>query len=105
MSNWVDKYKGWWYPVQTAHHCVIRITFSIVELKSAFENDGYHSELQNRFSCTLIIWIAGRDSDKKALIIAPAAYRPLPDIETQVHFQSIGFTTVIPNLDAKAIKG
>jgi len=108
MSNWVDKYKRLVISSHKQHIIVADQDnlFDYAELKSAFENDGYtilycKSDLAVRLSFELQV----RDSDKKALIIAPAAYRPLPDIETQVHFQSIGLPQLFPNLDAKAIKG
>lgn len=108
MSNWVDKYKRLVISSHKQHIIVADQDnlFDYAELKSAFENDGYtilncKSDLAVRLSFELQV----RDSDKKALIIAPAAYRPLPDIEIQVHFQSIGLPQLFPNLDAKAIKG
>lgn len=108
MSNWVDKYKRLVISSHKQHIIVADqdSLFDYAELKSAFENDGYtilycKTDLAVRLSFELQV----RDSDKKALIIAPAAYRPLPDIETQVHFQSIGLPQLFPNLDAKAIKG
>lgn len=108
MSNWVDKYKRLVISSHKQHIIVADQDnlFDYVELKSAFENDGYtimscKTDLAVRLSFELQV----RDSDKKSLIIAPAAYHPLPDIETQVHFQSIGLPELFPNLDAKAIKG
>ncbi len=108
MSNWVDKYKRLVISSHKQHIIVADQDnlFDYAELKSAFENDGYtilncKTDLAVRLSFELQV----RDSDKKALIIAPAAYRPLPDIETQVHFQAIGLPQLFPNLDAKAIKG
>jgi hypothetical protein len=80
--------------------------FDYSELQSAFENDGYTIlNCKTDLAVRLAFELQVRDLDKKALIIAPAAYRPLPDIETQVHFQSIGLPQLFPNLDAKAIKG
>lgn len=108
MSNWVDKYKRLVISSHKQHIIVADQDnlFDYVELKSAFENDGYtilncKTDLAVRLSFELQV----RESDKKSLIIAPAGYRPLPDIETQVHFQSIGLPQLFPNLDAKAIKG
>ena len=108
MSNWVDKYKRLVISSHKQHNIVADQDnlFDYAELMSAFENDGYtilncKTDLAVRLSFELQV----RDTDKKALIIAPAAYRPLPDIETQVHFQSIGLPQLFPNLDAKAIKG
>lgn len=108
MSNWVDKYKRLVISSHKQHIIVADQDnlFDYAELKSAFENDGYtiqncKTDLAVRLSFELQV----RDSDKKYLVIAPAAYRPLPDIETQVHFQSIGLPQLFPNLDAKAIKG
>lgn len=108
MSNWVDKYKKLVISSHKQHIIVADQDnlFDYAELQSAFENDGYtiltcKTDLAVRLSFELQI----RDSDKKSLIIAQAAYRPLPDIETHVHFQSIGLPQLFPNLDAKAIKG
>jgi len=108
MSNWIDKYKKL---VVSSHkqHIIVADQdnlFDYAELKEAFENEGYtiltcKTDLAIRLEFELQL----RDSDKKYLIIAPATYRPLPDIEMLVHFQSIGLTQLFPNLDAKAIKG
>lgn len=108
MSNWVDKYKKLVISSHKKHIIVADQDnlFDYAELKLAFENDGYTilsciTDLAVRIAFELQV----RDSDKKSLIIAPAAYRPLPDIESQVHFQSVGLPQLFPNLDAKAIRG
>lgn len=108
MNNWVDKYKKLVISSHKQHIIVADQDnlFDYVELKSAFENEGYtmlscKSDLTVRLAFELQV----RDSDNKFLIIAPVAYRPLPDIESQVHFQSIGLSQLFPNLDAKAIRG
>jgi hypothetical protein len=80
--------------------------FDYAELKGAFENEGYTIlTCKTDLAIRLEFELEMRDSDKKYLIIAPATYRPLPDIEMLVHFQSIGLPQLFPNLDAKAIKG
>jgi hypothetical protein len=108
MSNWVDKYKRLVISSHKQHIIVADQDnlFYYAELTSAFENDDYNilnckTDLAVRLSFELQI----RDSDKKILVIAPATYRPLPDIEKHVHFQSIGLPQLFPNLDAKAIRG
>lgn len=108
MSNWIDKYKKLVISSHKQHIIVADQDnlFDYVELKQAFENEGFII-----FSCKtdltvrLVFELQVRDSDKKYLIIAPATYKPLPDIEMLVHFQPVGLPQLFPNLDAKAIKG
>jgi hypothetical protein len=108
MSNWVDTYKKLVISSHKQHIIVADqdSLFDYQELKQAFESEAY-----TVVSCTtdlavrLVFELQVRDSDNKFLIVAPASYRPLPDIEMQVHFQSIGLPQLFPNLDAKAIKG
>jgi hypothetical protein len=108
MSNWIDKYKKL---VVSSHkqHIIVADQdnlFEYAELKQAFENEGYTIlTCKTDLAVRLVFELQVRDSDKKYLIIAPATYRPLPDIEMLVHFQPIGLPQLFPNLDAKAIKG
>jgi len=108
MSNWIDKYKKL---VISSHKQHIIVSdqdnlFDYAELKQAFENDGYTILIcKTDLAVRLVVELQVRDSDKKYLIIAPATYRPLPDIEMLVHFQPIGLPQLFPNLDPKAIKG
>lgn len=108
MSNWVDKYKKLVISSHKQHIIVADQDnlFDYEELKQAFENEGYtiltaKTDLAVRVQFELKV----RESVNKYLIIAPATYTPLPDIEAQVHFQAIGLPQLFPNLDAKAIKG
>lgn len=108
MSNWVDKYKKLVISSRKQHIIVSDQDnlFGYAELSQAFENDGYTIlGCKTDLAVRLVFELQVRDSDKKFLIIAPATYRPLPDIEMLVHFQSIGLSELFPNLDAKAIKG
>lgn len=108
MSNWIDKYKNL---VISSHKQHILVAdqdnlFIYPELKQAFENDGYTIiECNSGLAVRLVFELQVRDSLKKYLIIAPATYTPLPDIEKAVHFQSPGLPQLFPNLDPKAIKG
>lgn len=108
MSNWVDKYKKL---VVSSHkqHIIVADQdnlFGYAELTHAFENDGYTIlGCKTDLAVRLVVELQLRDSDKKYLIIAPATFKPLPDIEMLVHFQPIGLSQLFPNLDAKAIKG
>jgi hypothetical protein len=108
MSNWIDKYKKL---VVSSHkqHIIVADQdnlFVYAELNQAFENDGYTIlSCKTDLAVRLVFEIQVRDSNKKYLIIAPATYKPLPDIEVLVHFQPIGLSQLFPNLDAKAIKG
>jgi len=108
MSNWIEKYK------QLAissykKHIIIADTdnlFIYPELHQAFINEGYFvvtckSDLEVRRCFELQV----KDSDNKYLIVAPANYTPLPDIELNANFQTIGLSKLFPNLDAKAIHG
>ena len=108
MSNWVDKYKKLLISSHRKHIIVADqdSLFDYPELKSAFENEGYtiHYSKTN-LAVRLVFELQVRDSDRKSLIVSPAMYRPLPDIEAEVHFQSIGLPQLFTNLDAKAIRG
>ena len=108
MSNWIDKYKKLVISSHKQHIIVADQDhlFDYVELKQAFEDEGYtllHCE--TGLAVRLAFELQVRDSDKKYLIVAPATYKPLPDIEVQVHFQPIGLPQLFPHLDAEAIKG
>jgi hypothetical protein len=108
MSNWVDKYKKLVISSHKQHIIVADQDnlFGYAELTQAFENDGYTIlSCKTDLTVRLVFEMQVRDSDKKYLIIAPASYRPLPDIEMLVHFQPIGLSQLFSNLDAKAIKG
>ncbi len=108
MSNWVDKYKKL---VISSHKLHIIVAdqdnlFEYAELRQTFESEGYSILTCNTgLAIRLVIELQVRDSEKKCLIIAPANYTPLPDIEMLVHFQAIGLPLLFPNLDAKALKG
>ncbi|MDP1614508.1 MAG: BREX-3 system phosphatase PglZ [Methylococcales bacterium] len=108
MSNWIDKYKKLVIPSHKQHIIVADQDnlFEYAELKQAFENDGYttltaKTDLAVRVNFELQV----RDSLQMFLIVAPATYHPLPDIEMYAHFQAVGLPQLFPNLDAKAIKG
>ena len=108
MSNWIDKYKKLVISSHKLHIIVADLDnlFEYTELKQAFENDGYKIlTAKTGLAVRLFFELEVRDSQSKYLIIAPANYSPLPDIETHVHFQAIGLPQMFPNLDAKAIKG
>ncbi len=108
MSNWIDKYKKLVISSHKLHIIVADLDnlFEYMELTQAFENDGYKILIaKTGLAVRLNFELEVRDSQSKYLIIAPANYLPLPDIETLVHFQAIGLPQMFPNLDAKAIKG
>lgn len=108
MSNWVDKYKKLVISSHKQHIIVADQDnlFGYAELIQAFENDGYTILVcKTDLAVRLVFELQVRDSEKRYLIIAPASYSPLPDIEMLVHFQPIGLSQLFPNLDAKAIKG
>lgn len=108
MSNWVDKYRKLVISSHKKHIIVADLDnlFEYVELRQTFENEGY-TILSGKtgLAVRLIFELQVRDSDNKFLIIAPADYTLLPDIEMLVQFQAIGLPQLFPNLDAKAIKG
>jgi hypothetical protein len=108
MSNWIDKYKNLAISSHKLHIIVADIDnlFAYVELNQAFANEGYKiligkTDLAVRIHFELHV----RDSESKYLILAPASYNPLPDIEMQVHFKAIGLAQLFQNLDPKAISG
>lgn len=108
MGNWVDKYKKLVISSHKQHIIVADqdILFEYAELKQNFENEGYTVlTCKTGLAVRLVFELQVRDSDRKYLIIAPASYLPMPDIEMHVHFSAIGLPHLFPNLDAKAIKG
>jgi hypothetical protein len=109
MSNWVDKYKKLVISSHKRHSIVADLDnlFDYGELNRTFENEGYtiligKTGLAVRLALELHV---REDFDNKYLIVAPADYTPLPDIELLANFQAIGLPQLFPNLDAKAIKG
>jgi len=108
MSNWVDKCKRL---VVSSHkkHIIVADQdnlFDYTELRQAFENEGYNIlNCKTDLAVRLVFELQARDSENKLLIVAPASYHPLPDIEILIHFQPVGLPQLFPNLDAKAIKG
>lgn len=108
MSNWVDNYKKL---VVSSHkrHIVVADQdglFEYAELHQSFESEGYTIvRCASELAVRLVFELQLRESDTGYLIVAPTSYRPLPDIEMKVHFQSVGLPQLFPNLDAKAIKG
>lgn len=108
MNNWIDKFKKLAVSSHKKHIIVADLDnlFEYAELKQAFENDGYTIiSCETDLAIRVCFELQVKDSVNKYLIIAPASYYPLPDIEMNVHFQSIGLPHLFPNLDAKAIKG
>lgn len=108
MSNWVDKYKKLIISSHKLHVIVADQDnlFEYAELRQAVEEDGFkiiqsNTDLDVRLQFEFVV----RDSVEKCLIIAPPAYKPLPDILEHVNFQDIGLNNLFPKLDAKAIKG
>jgi len=93
MSNWIDKYKKLVIPTHKLHSIVADQDnlFEYSELSQEFENEGYTILFaKTNLAVRLQFEIVVRESDSKYLIVAPASYFPLPDIEMQVHFQAIG---------------
>ena len=108
MSNWIDKYKKLVISSHKQHIIVADQDnlFEYAELRQTFESEGYTIlSCKTGLAVRLVFELQVRDSENKYLIIAPAEYTPLPDIEMLVHFQAIGLPKLFPNLDAKAIKG
>ena len=108
MSNWIDKYKKLVMSNSKQHIIVADLDnlFEYEELKQAFENEGYKIlTCKTNLSVRIYFELQVKDSVSKYLIIAPANYALLPDIEMHVNFQIIGLSQLFPNLDAKAIKG
>ena len=108
MGNWIDKYKRLVISSHKQHIIVADQDnlFDYAEFKQVFVNEGYtiiiaKTELDVRINFELQV----RFSKDKFLIVAPAIYTPLPDIEMLVHFKAIGLKHLFPNLDAKAIQG
>jgi len=108
MSNWVDKYQKLLISSHKQHIIVADQDnlFEYAELRQTFENEGYSIlSCKTGLAVRLVFELQVRESNNKYLIIAPADYKALPDIEISVHFQAIGLPQLFPNLDAKAIKG
>lgn len=108
MSNWIDKYKKLVISSHKQHIIVADQDdlFDYIELKQAFESEGYKIVVCNTgLALRLVFELEVRNSNAKYLMIAPSHYFPLPDIEMMVYFQAIGLTHLFPNLDSKAIKG
>ncbi|SEN03981.1 PglZ domain-containing protein [Mucilaginibacter gossypiicola] len=108
MNNWIDKYKKLAISSHKQHILIADQDnlFTYLELKEAFENEGYTIIIcPNALSVRVHFELQVRETTGRFLMVAPEGYVPLPDIETHVHFQSIGLFTIFPNLDAKAIKG
>ncbi|MCA6513731.1 MAG: BREX-3 system phosphatase PglZ [Chitinophagaceae bacterium] len=108
MSSWIDKYKKLVISSHKQHIIVADQDnlFEYAELRQTFESEGYTIlSCKTGLAVRLVFELQVRDSENKYLIIAPAEYTPLPDIEMLVHFQAIGLPKLFPNLDAKAIKG
>ena len=108
MSNWIDKFKKLVISSHKRHIIVADqdSLFDYAELIQALELEGYQiffckTDLAVRVAFELQI----RNSDKNYLIVAPPKFKPLPDIELEVHFLSIGLPQLFTNLDSKAIKG
>ena len=108
MSNWIDNYKKLVISSHKLHIIVADVDnlFDYTELKQAFESDGYQILIaKTGLAVRIQFELQVRFSEGKYLIVAPANYNPLPDIDMEVHFQAIGLPQLFPNLDAKAIKG
>jgi len=108
MSSWIDKYKKLVISSHKQHIIVADQDnlFEYAELRQTFESEGYTIlSCKTGLAVRLVLELQVRESENKYLIIAPAEYTPLPDIEMLVHFQAIGLPKLFPNLDAKAIKG
>ena len=108
MSSWLDKYKQLVISSHKQHIIVADqdSLFEYTQLQETFEKEGYTLRIcKTGLAVRLVFELQARGSENKYLIIAPATYTPLPDIEMQVHFQAIGLPQLFPNLDAKAIKG
>ncbi|MCX6271708.1 MAG: BREX-3 system phosphatase PglZ [Bacteroidetes bacterium] len=108
MSNWIEKYKRLVVSSYKLYVIIADIDnlFDYYELRQSFEDEGYSlyfakTDLEVRVHFEMAV----RESKSKYLIVAPANYLPLPDIEMQVSFHTIGLQQLFPNLDAKAIKG
>lgn len=108
MSSWIDKYKR---IITSSHKQHIIVTdvdslFNYSELKEAFEQDGYKLFFAgSALDVRILFELQVRETKDRTIIVAPANYRPLPDIETLVQFQTVGLGNLFPNLDPKAIKG
>jgi hypothetical protein len=108
MSNWIDKYKKLTISSHKQHIIVADLDnlFEYPELSQSFINEGFEilfakTGLAVRVHFEMLV----RNSKSKYVIVAPATYNILPDIELQVHFISLGLSNLFPNLDSKAIKG
>ena len=108
MSNCTDKYKKLVISSHKQHIIVADQDklFGYHELMQAFEDEGYTVlECNSNLDVRLQFELEVRDSKSRYLIVSPANYYPMPDIEIVVHFQALGLSDLFPNLDAKAIKG
>ena len=106
MNNWVDKYKKLAISSHKQHILIADQDnlFTYPELKEAFEKEGYTIIVcPSALSVRVHFELQVRATTSRFLVVAPEGYAPLPDIETHVHFQSIGLSMIFPNLDAKAI--
>lgn len=108
MSNWIDKYKKLVISSHKRHIIVADQDnlFDYAELKQAFELEGYKVlSCKTSLAVRIAFELEIRNSAKNYLIVAPSNYQPLPDIEMEVYFRSIGLQQLFPNLDSKAIRG
>lgn len=108
MSNWIDKYKKLIISSHKLHVIVADVDclFDYYELEEAFLSEGFQIfKAVNNLRVRTIFELQVRNNELKSLIVAPPNYQPLPDIQLQVNFVSIGLKQIFPNLDAKAIKG
>lgn len=108
MSSWVDNFKKLAISSSKQHIIVADVDglFDYPELKQVFEDEGFHLILcKTNLDVRIQFELNVNTADRRFLIIAPANYQPLPDMESIVHFQDIGLRNLFPNLDAKAIQG
>lgn len=108
MANWIGKYKEM---VMASHrqHLIIADTdqlFKYDELAAAFRSEGYKVfQCPTGLMVRITFELQVRRSADKCLIVAPANYHPLPDMEMHAHFERIGLGHIFPNYDSKAIAG
>jgi hypothetical protein len=108
MSSWVDKFKNIVYSSHKEHIiiCDKDNLFAYPELSASIQEDGYEViSCQSPLDVRITFELEVRNVPSKYIIVAPATYKPLPDIAVSVHFNDIGMKELFPKLDSKALKG
>lgn len=108
MSNWIESLKKLLIASHKKHALVADqdAVFQYPEVVQIFEEEGFEvfhatTDLEVRLTFELHV----RYATQRCLIVAPAGYHPLPDIEVLANYQIVSLATLFPNLYAKSLIG